>query len=203
MGDGRTARAERNRELRRRQILDSSLAVFASQGYWSTSITDLVKAAGVARGTFYLYFDSKQAIFLDLLDELVGRLRGVVHGVDPTAGATVEAQLQAIVSKVLQTTAENRHLTRIVFREAVGLDADVEARMTAFYDELRAYLRHTLELGAALGFVRAGLDRETTAACILGALRGVVLRYVVDHDEAFDPDEVAGAVVDFALGGVR
>ncbi len=203
MGDGRTARAERSRELRRRQILDSSLSVFSEHGYWQTSITDLVKAAGVARGTFYLYFDSKQKIFLDLLEELIGRLRAAVRGVDPQADPTVDAQLKAIVAHILRTTAENRHLTRILFREAVGLDDAVQTRLTGFYDELRAYLVHTLELGVTLGVVRDDIDRETTASCILGALRGVVHRYVVDHDQDFDPDGVADAVVSFAMGGVR
>ncbi|MFT4625250.1 MAG: AcrR family transcriptional regulator [Myxococcota bacterium] len=203
MGDGRTARAERTRELRRRQILDSSLEVFSEKGYWNTSISDLVRAAGVARGTFYLYFDSKQAIFLDLLGELVDRLRGVIKGVDPTAGASVDVQLRAIVVRILETTADNQHLTRIVFREAVGLDAEVEARLTSFYDELRAYLVHALELGVALGLVRESVDRETTAACMLGALRGVVQRYIVDHDDPFDPEAVADSVVQFVVGGIR
>jgi AcrR family transcriptional regulator len=203
MADGRSVRAERSREARRRQILDSSLRVFSERGYWQASITDLVKAAGVARGTFYLYFDSKQTIFLDLLEELIGRLRAAVRGVDPAKGASVDAQLHGIVAHILTTTAENRHLTRILFREAVGLDDAVQVRLTQFYDELRAYLVHTLQLGIALELVRSDIDLETTASCILGAIRGVVLRYVVDHDEDFDPAAVATAVVAFAVGGVR
>ncbi len=120
MADGRTVRAERVREQRRRQILDSSLRVFSERGYWNTSITDLVRAAGVARGTFYLYFDSKSAIFLDLLEELLVRVRRAVTGVNPSTGSSVEAQLEIVVHQLLETLSQNQHLTRIVFREAVA-----------------------------------------------------------------------------------
>jgi AcrR family transcriptional regulator len=61
--DGRVRRGHETREARRAQILESALTVFATKGYHETSVTDLVDAAGVARGTFYLYFDSKEAIF--------------------------------------------------------------------------------------------------------------------------------------------
>ena len=70
-------------------------------------------AAGVARGTFYQYFDSKHAIFVELLDRLLDELRSSVSGVDPTAGAdSFEAQLQAIIQSILETTLTNRPLTR-------------------------------------------------------------------------------------------
>ena len=116
----------------------------------------------------------------------MARLRGVIRGVDPTAGASINVQLQAIVARILVTTAENRHLTRIVFREAVGLDAEVEARLTSFYDELRAYLVHALDLGVGLGLVRGSMDRETTAACILGCIHvasNVLHRSVMNEAE--------------------
>ena len=79
--DGRSARARALREERRAQILDVAVQVFADKGYHGTSITDLVEAAGVARGTFYLYFDGKHVIFLELLDDLLQRFRGSVRGV--------------------------------------------------------------------------------------------------------------------------
>ena len=61
--DGRVARAEKARVERRAALLSTARQVFAQHGYHSTSIDDLIDAAGVARGTFYLYFESKRAIF--------------------------------------------------------------------------------------------------------------------------------------------
>lgn len=201
--DGRTRRAEEQRELRRRQILDAALTVFAERGYHGTAVSDLVEAAGVARGTFYLYFDAKETIFRELLDDLLATLRTSVRGVDVTgARGSMEEQLVAIVAGILRTTESNRPLTRIIFREAVGLDGEIDRRLRAFYEELFGYIALSLQVGEAVGLVRALPERSLVATCVLGSLRGVVERYVVDADAPFDTEAVARGVVDVALRGL-
>ena len=201
--DGRTRRAEEQRELRRRQILDAALTVFAEKGYHGTAVSDLVEAAGVARGTFYLYFDAKETIFRELLDDLLTTLRTSVRGVDVTgAQGSMEDQLVAIVAGILRATESNRPLTRIIFREAVGLDGEIDRRLRAFYEELFGYIALSLQVGEAVGLVRALLARSLVATCVLGSLRAVVERYVVDADGPFDVISVARGVVDVALRGV-
>src|SRR6202050_5619422 len=64
----RTDRAVRARGKRRKQLLNAATRVFARKGYWSASIADIIQAAGVARGTFYLYFRSKRDVFLAIAD---------------------------------------------------------------------------------------------------------------------------------------
>ena len=115
--DGRVRRGQESREARRIQIKDTALKVFSAKGYHETSVTDLVDAAGVARGTFYLYFDSKEAIFLELLDDLTVHLRSNIVGIDTSTGmASMEHQLHATVVRILRTAVENQPLTRIIFR---------------------------------------------------------------------------------------
>jgi len=200
--DGRVRRGQETREARRAQILESALRVFAEKGYHSASVTDLVDAAGVARGTFYLYFDSKEAIFLELLDDLWSHLRANLVGVDLARGAaSMEGQLHAIVVRLLRTLVDNRRLTRIIFREAVGLHATVDDRLKAFDDELHGWVARSLALGAALGAVRA-VDAELGATAIVGSLREVVYRYVVRSDDPIDLDAVATALLDHHLRGL-
>src|SRR5438067_9933141 len=63
------ARTVLDRETRRQQILEAAARVFARKGYRNTGVADIIEAAGVAsRGTFYLYFQSKEEIFLALVD---------------------------------------------------------------------------------------------------------------------------------------
>ncbi len=200
--DGRTRRAQESREARRAAILDASAAVFAEHGYHKTSITELVSAAGVARGTFYLYFESKEEIFLAILDDLLRDLRGNVVGVDLRPGAApMVAQLGDIVVRILRALVENRPLTRIIFREAVALDAAVDARLASFYAELHGWLARSLEVGCALGAVRP-LDTALAATCILGCFRGVVQSLIVESDGPLDIEAVADGVLGFALYGV-
>jgi AcrR family transcriptional regulator len=200
--DGRVRRGQETREARRSQIKERALGVFSSKGYHETSVSDLVDAAGVARGTFYLYFDGKEAIFLELLDELLGHLRANIVGIDMRSGAaTMEEQLHAIVVRILRTTMDNRPLTRIIFREAIGLHAAVDARLRAFDDDLYGYVARSLVAGARLNVVRP-LDPQLGATSLVGALREVVYRYVVHGDEPLDLDQVARSLVDQHLGGL-
>jgi AcrR family transcriptional regulator len=201
--DGRTLRARRAREARHRQILDAALEVFAERGYHQTSVSDLVAAAGVARGTFYLYFDGKAAIFHELLDNLLAELRGTIRGVDTHPGAPpIPAQLEGTVHRVLSALADNRALCRILFREAVGLDDEVDRKLQAFYDALLHYIGAALRNGQALGFVRPELDVDVTASCALGTVKEVVRRYLVRSDDEIDLEAVAFGVLDFNLNGV-
>lgn len=197
--DGRVRRGQETREARRAQIKATALEVFSRRGYHQTSVSDLVDAAGVARGTFYLYFDSKEAIFLELLEDLLGHVRTTVVGIDPRA--PMEGQLHLVVAGILTTLVHNRPLTRIIFREAVGLYAEVDERLHAFDDELHGWVARSLELGARLGKARA-VDPQVGAMCVVGSLREVVLRLVVAADEPFDVERVANALVDYHLGGL-
>src|SRR5689334_2862262 len=85
--DGRVSRAQKQREARRNGVLAAARQVFSQRGYHDTSIDDLILAAGIARGTFYLYFESKRAIFDELLDELFLLLAGTVQRIDVSPGA--------------------------------------------------------------------------------------------------------------------
>ena len=200
--DGRTRRAEQAREQRRKQILDAALGVFAEQGYHGAAISDVVKAAGVARGTFYLYFDSKEAIFQELLSDLLATLRGSVTGFDTSGGGTPEEQLQTIVGRILETAAHNQALSRIIFREAVGLDDRVDALLGNFYDELHGYVERAVVVGAAAGLLRPVAEPAMVATCVLGSLRGVVQRYLLNRDEPAAIDRISRAVVDHHLRGL-
>ncbi len=202
MTDGRSKRAEANREQRRTQILERALSVFATKGYHGASVTDVVKAAGVARGTFYLYFDSKEAVFLDLLDELLATLRASVGGMDVSDSTPMEDQLHGIVVRILRATESNRALTRIIFREAVGLDAAVDQKLREFHDGLHAWLMAALLLGKGLGLVRE-CDQDVVATCIIGMVRESIHRYVVRDDGPFDADAVARGLVRFAVDGLN
>ena len=129
------------REQRRAAVLEVARGIFAQKGYHATSIDDIIEAAGIARGTFYLYFESKRAIFDELLDELFATLQAQVHRIDvgPGAAPPVE-QMNATVDRVLQTLLENREMARILLREAVGIDDEFDASWRDFYGRIEALI---------------------------------------------------------------
>jgi AcrR family transcriptional regulator len=201
--DGRSVRAVAKRQKRRQEILTEALKVFSKQGYHSTSITDIVEAAGIARGTFYQYFDSKKMIFLELLNVLIEELRGSIVGVAQHEGAApLETQLIDTVYRIFTVVDSNRSITSIVFREAVGLDDDIDTRLNDFYTGLYGYIMAALQIGQQMGAVRA-LDQEVVANCIVGSMRQVAYHYLVVHPtRPFHVQRIAREVVLLHLHGV-
>lgn len=197
----RATRAREARETRRRQLLDVALEVFSEKGYYEASITDVVTAAGVARGTFYQYFDSKEAIFHELLDDLVSGLKQSVVGVDMSPGALpVRDQLVDTVVRILDAVDHNRRFVHIVLRVAVGLDESVDRKLDQFFGELKLLVRESLERGQTLGLIRP-CDTELAAHCVLGSFRAVVEHYL-GGDAPADTRRIAEGLVSFSFRGL-
>src|SRR3989304_795483 len=76
----------------RQQLLDAAEAAFGRRGYFETSITDITRRAGVAQGTFYVYFPSKRAIFTELVRERSRDLRRTIQ--EAGAGLTDRREIE-------------------------------------------------------------------------------------------------------------
>jgi AcrR family transcriptional regulator len=162
-----------------------------------------VARARVARGTFYLYFESKRAIFEELVDDLLRQLRGAVRRIGVGEGDPPPIdQLRATVERVLDVVAEHRDLTRLLMHEAVGLDEDFDTKLRDFYDSIVVLIRGALDLGQSLGLV-CPCDSALVAYCVLGSFKELVYQLLIVRDPlAFDRKAVVRAVVDYNLRGV-
>lgn len=203
--DGRATRAEKIREQRRRELLDVALRVFAQRGYHQARIADIIDAAGVARGTFYLYFESKNAIFHALLDDLLSRLRASVVGVSMGPDAPpVIVQIRQSVERVLEAFVASPDLTRVVLREAVGLEPEVDRKLADFYARLHRWLADALANGARLGLLRS-TSYELAAWAVLGTVKQMVQLLVdepVEGGRKPTVAEAAEAILDYSLLGL-
>jgi AcrR family transcriptional regulator len=206
--DGRVVRAQKQRESRRAAVLQAARRVFAQKGYHATSIDDLIEAAGIARGTFYLYFESKRAIFDELLDGLLKQLRSMVKRIEVGAGAAAPLeQVEANVDRVLETLLANREIARILLREAVGIDIEFDRKLGDFYLNIEHMIVRALHTGQEMKLVRPS-DPQVVARCILGAMKEVIhWAFVLEDPRAQLPsaDEVrklGREVVSFALQGL-
>jgi AcrR family transcriptional regulator len=84
------ARTVKHPDVRRSELIGCAQKLFYRKGYESTSVRDIVDAAGVAKGTFYYYFDSKQAILEAVVDELIVHSATLIQEIasDPSLNAT-------------------------------------------------------------------------------------------------------------------
>jgi AcrR family transcriptional regulator len=182
--DGRDLRARRLRASRRTAILSAARRRFAQRGYHRTSIDDIIAEAGIARGTFYVHFESKRAIFDELLAELLQTLRSTVWRIDVSAGATSPTeQLEIMVARVLEALIENREMAGLLLREAVGFDEDFDTKLREFYGSIEALLVSALETGQEMGLLRV-LRPTLTARAVLGMVKETVQWAIVDDNAA-------------------
>ena len=180
--DGRVSRAQRLRQERSTQIQVVARTLFASRGYHETTIQDILDGAGIARGTFYLHFDSKRAIFDLLIDDFLLRIRDVLTPVDVRPGAPPPlVQLTENLERIIAVLHERRDLTRIILLLAEGLDADCDAKMAEFYSRVLALLAEAIERGQHLLLIRP-CDPRIVSQAALGSLKEVMLQWIVRRD---------------------
>ena len=196
--DGRSLRAERLRSKRRRQILGCARRLFAERGYHLTSVEDIIGRARVARGTFYLHFPSKRALFAELLEGLFAELRQTVRRIEvgPRARPPVE-QMHANVLGVVRLLQSERDLTKILLREG-GADGDFDRQRTQFYRRLLGRIEDGIRLGQQMELVRS-CEPRIASACVLGSIKEVMVRFVVAGEKAPAPATLAQEILDYVV----
>lgn len=174
------ARTARGMETRER-LLDAAEAVFGEQSYFRVTIADLTRAAGVAMGTFYLYFPSKEAIFRELIQQRAHELRMHTRLATEHAADRVAAERRAFAT-FFNYIAHHRNLYRIV-RQAEFVDLDL---FRDYYRQFAAGYTTGLQVAMESGQI-ATLDPEVLAYCLMGVGDFVGMRWVVWHDGAIPP----------------
>jgi AcrR family transcriptional regulator len=191
------------RPERRQQILHVAREVFARRGYHAAKIDDIVAAAGIARGTFYLYFEDKRAIFEEIVDRTIARLGMSIVRVDPHDGArSVADQVRENIRRIVRILLEDRATTKILLSDALGVDPAFDRKLLSFYDEISSMLERSLEDGQELGVVGEG-DVRLLAWLTMGALKEVMFQLVQRGAVYEEGRLVEGILAHFAKGYLR
>lgn len=188
----REPRTERGRRTHR-ALLDAAAQEFGIRGYHATGITDITRRAGVALGSFYTWFESKEAIFRALVADLSGQVRMAV-------APHVAAAPDALAREVAATAAylafvRERELIYRIIDEAEFVAPDAHA---AHYRTTVARIAARLQAGAADGTLRAEVG-EVEAWAIAGMNVFLGLRYGV-WAEPGDPDPAPAVAALLARG---
>ena len=163
---------------RRQQILAVAREVFARRGYHQTTVDDIVAEAGVARGTFYLYFEDKRGVFEELVDRFAQLLAMTIVRIDPAdAARTVSDQVRENIRRIIGTCLSERSLTKILFTDALGIDSAFDRKIHGFYENVVQLLTESLRDGQALGIVAHGEPR-VLAYMSIGALKELLYQAV-------------------------
>lgn len=142
----------RRKEARPAELLAAALDCFVEKGFAATRMEDIARRAGVAKGTFYLYFPSKEAVFEALVREtLVPRITAL-ETAGGMEGLGAEARLRAILALLCQVLGNSR---------LVAIPKLVLAEAGNFPDMARFYRREVISRGQALlaAIFRDGVEK--------------------------------------------
>lgn len=190
----RTARGEKTM----RKILDAALAEFGEKGFSDSSIVSITSRAKVALGTFYTYFDSKEALFAALVQDMSRRVRDHVAPAIAGTQDMLNAERQALAS-YLDFVVHNKQVYRII-DEAEFVDPE---GFRTHYESSAARIAARLQAGVDAGQLRPcdPLDNEVRAWALMGMNVFLGLRFGVWGEE--DGERVAAVASDMLDKGLR
>jgi len=169
--------AESEDNPKRRQILDGARRMFLSRGFEGTSMQDVARAAGVSKGTLYVYFDSKEAMFEALVLTECGRLQRTIRQLGAGVEA-VETELRHIARSMIDTLLQDEVLAAMRMMIGAGEKFPDLARQIYQAGPVRSIetLAEYFTLRAARGDLAVADAREVAAEFVDLLLAGLQRR---------------------------
>jgi TetR/AcrR family transcriptional regulator, fatty acid metabolism regulator protein len=185
---------------KRTAILDAATVIFARRGFFGAQVADVAKAAGIAAGTVYLYFRSKDEILTSLFDRTMQEAIG--------EGRTALADVHDPVERLRHIA--RMHLARLGRDRNLAIVFQVELRQTTKFMEqfsttgLRDYLaviQQTIEDGQKRGHLRKSINPRVASKVFFGALDEMATNWVLSR-RRYPLADQADEVVDILVGGL-
>lgn len=182
MGTERTRKTREQRREDRRDALKAAAAdVFAEYGYHAAKVSQIVERVGVAQGTFYLYYESKQQIFGELLGDFLTLVVATVAGWEPAdldSREVFHEELTRVGLMLTQVTLDNHALASIFFREALAVAPEFDAMIHEFYETLTAMLTDFNRILCERGLIKPA-NFKVLSVMTIGMVERVIQEYVV------------------------
>jgi len=188
----------------KQRLLTAAAEVFFEKGYTAARVSDVVARADVAQGTFYLYFKSKEAVFVALVEMFFEELLTETLGKNPASGLkdaeAMRHQICQIWRTILVYCRSHAKMAALVLQEATALPRAERAVLAANYakavDALALYCRETERRG-----ITRSVDPHLTAWVIIGMVERAVHYAVFVAGEA-DVDTIVADLVMIELNGL-
>ena len=182
------------------QIIDAAVRVFARSGYYNSRVSDIAREAGIASGTIYLYFKTKDEILVTLFREkmaaFVGQLRAAIAR-EPDAVAKIR-RLVALHFEVLERNPALAEVVQVELRQGHKFFRGASAHEVSQYFAL---IGSVLQEGIAAGRVRSALPVKVATKVLFGAMDQVATSWVLGK-RAYRLGDTAEAVATIFLKGV-
>ncbi len=198
-----SARAAQKRDERRAQLVTAAREIFSEQGYHDATVDDITRRAGVAKGTFYLYFTEKKEIYYDLVRAFFQHIMDIGASVANEVHTAAEfyARSEEAATRLLRVFSEHRSLARLAYRESASLDPTLEQMLRDFYRRIALVEAENIRAGIRLGVFRP-VDPLVCAYAHIGMIERVAIG-LQHEDSSPSPEHVVRELLSIAFEGLR
>lgn len=147
------ARWKRRKEARPGEIIDAALEIFSEKGFAATRLDDVARLAGVTKGTVYLYFDNKQALFTALVNEMVvpqvERAESMIESYSGSASSLIEILVKQWRQNVVESKLSG--IPKLIISEAGNFPELGKFYLEKVVKRGRRMMAHVIEMGISTG----------------------------------------------------
>jgi AcrR family transcriptional regulator len=200
------ARWRRRKDARPAEILDAALEVFAERGYAATRMDDIAQRAGVTKGTIYLYFESKDAVFRSLVQHSIGTtIEAAAANMERFEGSSSE--LLRLILRTIGTfvcTSDRVVLPKIIIAEAGNFPNLIEFYRREVVDKGLTVLQSVIARGIARGEFRGVAPAHAARLCIAPLLVAAFWRTIFARYDStpYDLNGLIECHIDVLLHGL-
>ncbi len=189
-------------EDKRERIMKSAMKMFAKKGFFHTKVSDIARGAGVADGTTYLYFKSKDDILISLFEsEMEPILAHVRRELAEESSAT--AKLRRFASLHLQMVEKNQDLAVVIVVELRQSAKFMHEYPGTKFKEYLDVIASIIEEGQQNGEFRTDVHPSIAKQAIFGALDGLATNWILSKRSKRGLSDLADQVADLFVQGLR
>jgi TetR/AcrR family transcriptional regulator, fatty acid metabolism regulator protein len=167
-------------EGKRERILDAAIKVFAAEGFYNAKVSQIAHEAGVADGTIYLYFKSKDDLLINLFEDRMEMVNANLREALETESTAV-ARLRRIVKLHLELVEQNRDMAEVISVELRQSSKFIREYSNPKFAEFLRTIAGAVVEGQRTGELRTGIDPYVFARALFGALDEIALAWLVKH----------------------
>jgi AcrR family transcriptional regulator len=169
-GGGEVAGEPEERQVvdRKQRIIDNASDLFAAKGYHGTTIDEIVQATGIAKGTFYIYFDSKEELLLEVIKRLIDTtFQKIDRMLQKEKEKDVVTSIELKGQGFLELYLEKSEILYMLIGETVG-NPRLMGQLKEVYEQLAETIEEDLRVGVECGEIYPYDDLKTIAYALIG-----------------------------------
>lgn len=195
--------SDKNPEKRIR-ILDAALKVFATRGFYNAKVSEVAKEAGVADGTIYLYFESKDALLIALFEDRMQRLIARANDEIARTEGTVLDKIRQAIALHLSLVVDDPDLAEFITVELRQSGKFIKEYDNPKFTEYLRIFRDLILAGQEQGLIRRTVDARLVVRAIFGALDELLLTLSLTHrNRSVDINATVDGLCDIFFDGIR